>query len=110
MAGASPQRVPPLDQRLDLQLDQMLHQPDAFFRRLERMQNNERYLARLAERSARRGDSAAIALQVRNTQHPLAPRIADQFLRASLAPRLTPARRLPSRSQMPRPGGTIYSH
>ena len=113
----APRSLPPLDRRLDRQIDQMLHEPNAFFRRIEHIRENERYLARLAERSARRGDSAAIALRVRNTGHPLAPKVAEQFLRASLAhslsePQLRPA---PSRSDpsvlpvSPRVPG-IYSH
>jgi hypothetical protein len=92
----------------------MLHQPDAFFRRLERIRENERYVARLAERSAQRGDSAAVALQVRGTQHPMAPKIAEQFLRASLSHSVSKPRRnavspsisLPST----RPGQAIYAH
>jgi hypothetical protein len=113
---AAPRTLPPLDRRLDRQIDQMLHQPDAFFRRLERIRENDRYLARLAERSARRGDSAAVALQVRGTRHPLAPKIAEQFLRASLAhslsaPRNTAPRPSPSpaTSQASRPGA-VYAH
>ena len=84
--------LPTLDRRLDHQIDGMLHQPDAFFRRLKRIRHHERYLARLAERSARRGDSAAIALRVRNSGHPLAPQIAEQFLRASRAQSLSQPR------------------
>lgn len=115
---ASPNPLPPLDQRLDRQIDQMLHQPDAFFRRLERIRENDRYLARLAARSAERGDSAAVALRVRNNQHPLAPKIAEQFLRASLAQSLSQPRRvrhsipttLQHRAPTPSPGTPIFAH
>jgi hypothetical protein len=112
---AAPRTLPPLDRRLDRQIDQMLHQPDAFFRRLERIRENDRYLARLAERSARRGDSAAVALQVRGTQHPLAPKIAEQFLRASLAhslsaPRSTAPHPAQQPANSPRRPGAVYAH
>ena len=116
---AAPRTLPPLHRRLDRQIDQMLHEPDAFFLRLERIRENDRYLARLAERSARRGDSAAVALKVRATEHPLAPRIAEQFLRASLAhsangahSAVPPSPPKPSRPATSPAGetGVIYSH
>jgi len=107
---SAPADLPPLDRRLDHQIDRMLHQPDAFFRRLERIRHNERYLARLAERSARRGDSAAIALRVRNTGHPLAPKIAEQFLRASLAQSLSQPRAIPRPSDPGLQTAPVFSH
>ena len=113
----APRSLPPLDRRLDRQIDQMLHEPNAFFRRIEHIRENERYLARLAERSARRGDSAAIALRVRNTQHPLAPQVAERFLRASLAQSLSkpqtrpaPSRSTPSVLPIPPRAAGSYSH
>lgn len=108
--ASTPSALPPLDRRLDHQIDRMLHQPDAFFRRLENIRQNERYLARLAERSARRGDSAAIALRVRNTGHPLAPKIAEQFLRASLAQSLSQPRAPLRPTDVTRQPASVYSH
>ena len=81
------QRVlPPLDRRLDRQIDHLLHNPDAFFRRFARIREGDRYLERLANRSARRGDAAHIGLRVRAIQHPLAPQVSERFLRAPLIP------------------------
>jgi hypothetical protein len=86
------QGVPPLaaaqvnlfDQHLDAQLNELQLDPNAFFRRLERVQDRERFIQRLAERAARRGDAAQVGLSVRAVQHRLARPMVDQFLRASL--------------------------
>jgi hypothetical protein len=76
--------VPPLDRRLDRQLDQLLLDPDAFLRRLERVFERDRFVSRLANRAARRGDSVNVALRVRSAGHPLASELVEEFMRASL--------------------------
>ena len=76
--------VPPLDRRLDRQLDQLLLDPYAFLERLERVFERERFVSRLANRAARRGDSVDVALRVRSARHPLASELVEEFLRASL--------------------------
>jgi len=78
--------LPPLDRRLDHQIDHLLHNPDAFFRRFARIREGDRYLERLANRSARRGDAADVGLRVRAIQHPMAPQVSERFLRAPLIP------------------------
>ncbi|MFP8877887.1 MAG: hypothetical protein VCB99_13520 [Myxococcota bacterium] len=80
------QVLPPLDRRLDHQIDHLLHNPDAFFRRFARIREGDRYLERLANRSARRGDAADVGLRVRAIQHPMAPQVSERFLRAPLIP------------------------
>lgn len=78
--------LPPLDRRLDHQIDNLLHNPDAFFRRFAEIRESERYIERLANRSARRGDAADVGLRVRAIRHPMAPQVSERFLRASLVP------------------------
>ena len=78
--------LPPLDRRLDRQIDHLLHNPDAFFRRFAQIRESERYLERLANRSARRGDAADVGLRVRAIRHPMAPRVSEHFLRAPVIP------------------------
>jgi hypothetical protein len=78
-------RTSALDRGLDHQLNLMLLDPDAFFRRLDRVTERDRYLARLAERAAQRGDSAEVALRLRATRHPMAEPVVDRLLNASLA-------------------------
>lgn len=73
-----------LDRRLDAQLNELQLDPHAFFRRLERVQERDRFVQRLAERAARRGDATQVALNVRAVAHPLARPMVDQFLHASL--------------------------
>jgi len=73
-----------LDRRLDLQLNELQLDPQAFFRRLERVRERERFVHRLAERAARRGDAAQVALNVRTVSHPLAQPVVDELLHASL--------------------------
>jgi hypothetical protein len=73
-----------LDRRLDMQLNELQLDPQAFFRRLERVQERDRFVQRLAERAARRGDAAQVALNVRTVSHPLARPVVDQLLHASL--------------------------
>jgi hypothetical protein len=73
-----------LDRRLDALLNELQLDPQAFFRRLERIQEPDRYVQRLAERAARRGDAAQVALNVRAASHPLARPMVDQLLHASL--------------------------
>jgi hypothetical protein len=73
-----------LDRRLDAQLNELQLDPPAFFRRLERVHQRDRFVQRLADRAARRGDAAQVALAVRTVQHPLATPMVDQFLHASL--------------------------
>jgi len=106
--GTTP-ALPPLDHRLDRQIDQLLHNPEAFFRRFERIHERQRYLARLADRSARRGDSVDVALRVRTAPHPLATRVAEEFLRASLVRSVAqPPRR--SESGSPAAPQRVYAH
>ena len=76
--------LPTLDHRLDRQIDHLLHNPDAFFRRFAQIRENDRYLERLANRSARRGDAANVGLRVRAIQHPMAPQVSERFLKAPL--------------------------
>ena len=73
-----------LDRRLDAQLNELQLDPQAFFRRLERIRERDRFVQRLAERAARRGDAAQVALNVRAVSHPLAPPMVDRLLHASL--------------------------
>ena len=73
-----------LDRRLDAQLNELQLDPQAFFRRLERVHQRDRFVQRLADRAARRGDAAQVALSVRAVQHPLATPMVDQFLHTSL--------------------------
>jgi len=87
-----PQRVATgnlFDQHLDAQLNELQLDPPAFFRRLERVQDRERFIQRLAERAARRGDAAQVGLSVRTVQHRLAPPMVEQFLQASLVRQVT---------------------
>lgn len=72
------------DQHLDAQLNELQLDPYAFFRRLERVQDRERFIQRLAERAARRGDAAQVGLSVRTVPHRLTQPMVEQFLQASL--------------------------
>jgi len=74
----------PLDRRLDVQLNELQLDPQAFFRRLERVRERDRFVQRLAERAARRGDATQVALNVRSVSHPLARPVVDELLHASL--------------------------
>ena len=74
----------PIDLGLDRQLNLMQLDPQAFFQRLERVPNRDRYLARLALRAAARGDAPQVAMRLRSSRHDLARNASDQFLRASL--------------------------
>jgi len=73
-----------IDRGLDRQLNLMLLNPEAFFRRLESVMDRERFLARLASRAALRGDASQVALRLRASRHQLARPASDRFLRASL--------------------------
>jgi hypothetical protein len=73
-----------LDRRLDAQLNELQLDPQAFFLRLERVQERDRFVQRLAERAARRGDAAQVALNVRAVSHPLVRPMVEQLLHASL--------------------------
>jgi hypothetical protein len=73
-----------LDRRLDRQLNELQLDPQAFFHRLERVQERDRFVQRLAERAARRGDAAQVALNVRAVSHPLVRPMVEQLLHASL--------------------------
>ena len=72
------------DRRLDAQLNELQLDPHAFFHRLERVQERDRFVQRLAERAARRGDAAQVALNVRGVSHPLVRPMVEQLLQASL--------------------------
>ena len=73
-----------LDRRLDAQLNELQLDPEAFFHRLERVRERDRFVQRLAERAARRGDAAQVALNVRAVPHPLVRPMVEQLLHASL--------------------------
>ncbi len=77
------------DRQLDRQINYALLDPDAFFARLERLPSRERLMGRLAERAARRGDSAQLALRLRAHDHVLAKTLSERFLRASLVEYVT---------------------
>lgn len=72
------------DRSLDRQLNQLLMDPRAFFSRLEGMAASDHFVARLTDRSARRGDAAHVAFQLRTIPHPAAPRLSERFLHAAL--------------------------
>ena len=72
MASRSRASIRLLDRRLDAQLNELQLDPHAFLRRLERVRERERFVQRLAERAARRGDAAQVALSVRAVPHALA--------------------------------------
>ncbi len=82
-----PERAP-MDEafasRLDHQLNQLMIDPTAFAQRLELVAQRDRFIARLADRAAERGDAPEIALRVRESQHPLASQLVDRMLRATL--------------------------
>jgi hypothetical protein len=78
-----------LDRRLDAQLNELQLDPQAFFHRLERVQERDRFVQRLAERAARRGDAAQVALNVRAVPHPLVRPMVEQLLHASLMRHVT---------------------
>ena len=82
-----------LDRRLDLQLNELQLDPQAFFRRLERVQERDRFVRRLAERAARRGDATQVALNVRTVSHPLAQPVVNELLHASLIRQVSTAPR-----------------
>lgn len=72
------------DRNLDRQLNRLLLDPRAFVSRLQNVSAREHFVARLAERSARRGDAAEVALHLRRTAHPEADQVSDRFLQAAL--------------------------
>jgi hypothetical protein len=82
-----------LDRRLDVQLNELQLDPQAFFRRLERVRERDRFVQRLAERAARRGDATQVALNVRTVSHPLAQPVVDQLLHESLIRQVSTATR-----------------
>jgi hypothetical protein len=73
-----------IDRGLDRQLNLMLLDPGAFFRRLETVRDRDRFVARLAARASRRGDAPQLALRLRPVAHRFAQTTSDQFLKASL--------------------------
>jgi hypothetical protein len=79
-----------IDAYLDHQLNQLMIDPTAFAERLERVDQRDRFIARLAERAAERGDAAEIALRVRESPHPLTTQIVDRLLRATLVAQVSP--------------------
>jgi hypothetical protein len=88
----SAHRIASPDQHLDAQLNELQLDPQAFFRRLERVQDRDRFIQRLAERAARRGDAAQVGLRVRSVQHRLAPPMGERFLQASLVQQIATRR------------------
>jgi hypothetical protein len=73
-----------IDAGLDRQLNLLMLDPHAFFRRLEQVRSPDRFLDRLAERSARRGDAAEVALRLRSLGRPEARPLVERFLQAAL--------------------------
>ena len=57
--------------------------PFAFFQRLERVREPDRFVSRLANRAAQRGDSAEVALRLRAFPHRSAQPLSEQFFRAA---------------------------
>jgi hypothetical protein len=78
------------DRGLDRQLNQLMIDPHAFAVRLESIGQRDRFIARLAERAAQRGDAPEIALRVRQSQHPLAGQLVDRLLRATIVATVSP--------------------
>jgi hypothetical protein len=74
----------PMDRHLDTELNALQLDPDAYLLRLERVRERERFVQRLAERAARRGDAAQVALRVRVVPHEYTSSMVEQFLHASL--------------------------
>jgi hypothetical protein len=74
----------PVDQGLDRQLNHLLLDPASFYQRLDRMRDPDPFVARLAERAARRGDAAEIALELRQRvpHHVHTSLLMDRMLRA----------------------------
>jgi hypothetical protein len=72
-----------IERSLDHQLNRMLLDPFAFFQRLERVRDPERFVARLANRAAQRGDSAEVGLWLRAFPHRSAQPVSEQFFRAA---------------------------
>lgn len=73
------------DRGLDRQLNQLMIDPHAFAVRLEGIGQRDRFIARLAERAAERGDAPEIALRVRQSRHPLAGQLVERLLRSTFA-------------------------
>ena len=84
MAAAVGIRVSSLDMRLDLQLNHLLLDPISFYQRIDRVRDPERFVGRLAERSARRGDAPGVALHLRERArgHPHTAWLVERFLLA----------------------------
>lgn len=78
------------DRGLDRQLNLLMIDPDAFAVRLERIAQRDRFIARLAERAAERGDAPEIALRVRQSRHPLAGQLVDRLLRSNFVASVSP--------------------
>lgn len=78
------------DRGLDRQLNQLMIDPHAFAVRLETIGQRDRFIARLAERAAERGDAPEIALRVRQSRHPLAVRLVDRLLRSTFVATVSP--------------------
>ncbi|MGH0028650.1 MAG: hypothetical protein ACQGVC_02580 [Myxococcota bacterium] len=76
-----------LDRRLDHQINRLLLDPEAFYGRIQQMEQPDSFVARLADRAARRGDAAEVALRLRqrSPDHPQTSVLVDRLLRASLA-------------------------
>jgi hypothetical protein len=77
----------PVDRSLDFDLNSLLLDPEAFYAELEQRDAPEGYVARLADRAARRGDAAEVAmiLNRRSPDHPQTAVMVDRLLRATIA-------------------------
>ena len=81
------QPTSPLDRRLDRQLNHLLLDPGSFYQRLDRVRDADQFVARLAERAARRGDATEIALELRQRvpHHVHTSWVMERMLAAVLA-------------------------
>ncbi len=84
LAAGTGSRINSLDRRLDRQLNHLLLDPISFYQRIDRVRDAERFVSRLAERSARRGDAPGVALHLREHArgHPHTVWLVERFLRA----------------------------
>jgi len=76
-------RASAIERNLDRQLNRMMLDPFEFFQRLERVREPDRFVSRLTNRAAQRGDSAEVALRLRAFPHRSAQPLSEQFFRAA---------------------------
>ena len=93
--GAGPRANPldkSLDRRLDRQLNHLLLDPVSFYQRIDQIRAPERFVGRLAERAAQRGDAIGVALRLRERtpEHAHTAWLVEKFLRAHIDHALAP--------------------